>query len=116
MSRKNKETNEKPSIRVWTYEQARKALPYIKSLMASIREHRLETLGQGRFDKRLAIQPGQPTRKTMIAQADARKQAQDADDRFQQAVGELAGIDVYCVDPLRGEAVIPFLHDNQLAW
>src|SRR5262245_12135323 len=111
MSRKNEggkqDKNEggkqdKMAIRVWTYEQARKAVPYIKSLMHSIREHRLDALGQGRLDSRLGKQPGRPSRKTMIAQADARSESQKADDRFQQAVGELAGIDVYCVDPIRG--------------
>ena len=28
----------------------------------------------------------------------------------------LQAIDVYCLDPIQGLALIPFVHDKQLAW
>jgi hypothetical protein len=32
------------------------------------------------------------------------------------AAEELAELDVYSLDPLKGQALVPFVHDEQLAW
>src|SRR5262249_6152749 len=58
------------TIQVWTYEQARRALPYVASIMRSLREHRLEAQQQRQTAERLANQPGRPTREMLISEKD----------------------------------------------
>jgi Uncharacterized conserved protein (DUF2203) len=104
------------TIQVWTYEQAQAATPYITSILRSLREHALEALQHYRRAKRLADRPGRPSRATIIAQQEAEREAHQADDRFQDALGELQEMDIYTLDPIQGQALIPFVHNDQLAW
>ncbi len=104
------------TLRAWTYEEARKALPYVTSIMSNLREYRLEALQHDRTAKELARRPGRPDRATIIAREDAVSTAQQVDARYQESLEELHSLDVFCLDPLRGEAVIPFAHNEQLAW
>jgi len=103
-------------IRVWTLEQARGALPYLSSVLRSLREHRLEAVTQHRNAERLAQRPGRLDREGLIAQTEAAKAADQADERFQQALAELQALDIYLIDPIAGQALIPFVHDENLAW
>jgi len=104
------------TIRAWTYDQARNALPYIGSVMTSLREHWLEAQHFDRKSRQLADQPGRPDRKRIILQEETSQQAQKALEAFREAQEELNELDVFCTDPVRGEAVIPFSHDKELAW
>jgi hypothetical protein len=104
------------TVRVWTYEQALKAVPYISSLTRSLREQRLEAQSHSQRATRLAEKPGRPDRVALLAQADEVRQAGDAENRFDEILRELSGLDVFSLDPIRGEAVIPFLHSQKLAW
>ena len=118
MKRPN-QTNKKRRRRIlklWTHAQAQTALPYIASVVRSIREHRLEAQQYHLTAERLARQPGRPGRTAIIAQEEAVRDAERADERFQKAVRELHIIDVYCLDPMQGLALIPFVYENQLAW
>jgi hypothetical protein len=103
-------------LKIWSLAQAQSALPYVASVMRSIRDHRLEAQAQHLAAERLARQPGRPNRAAIIAQEEATQGAERADERFQNAVRELQAIDVYCLDPIQGLALIPFVHENQLAW
>lgn len=117
MSRKNKRAKRRVQfIPVWTFSQVQPALPYIASVMRSLREHRLAALTHDRTAKRLAARPGRPDRAALIAHEDAVRQAREADERFHEALEELHTLDIYCLDPVRGEALIPFAHEQQLAW
>jgi hypothetical protein len=104
------------TIQVWTYSQARAAARYIASVVRSIREHALEALSHHRTARRLADRPGRPDRSAIIDQKEAEEQAGRADERFQDAVNELEELDVFCLDPIQGQALVPFVHDEQLAW
>lgn len=104
------------TIQVWTYEQAQTAVPYISSILRSLREHALEALQHYHRAKRLANRPGRPDRAAIIAQQEAEKDAHRADDRFRDALDELQAMDVYTLDPIQGQALIPFVHNDQLAW
>jgi hypothetical protein len=104
------------TIQPWTYQQALGAVPYIRSIMTSLREHRLEASHHQLRARRLAQQPGRPDRSAIIAREEARKQAEVAADRFQEALEELGVLDVYCLDPVEGLALVPFAQDNDLAW
>jgi hypothetical protein len=106
----------KETIQPWTYEQALGVLPYLGSVVRSLREHRLEAVIRHREAKAIAGRPGRADRATIIAQEDAAKAARAADEQFEAALEELHQLDIYCLDPIRGEALVPFVHDNQLAW
>jgi hypothetical protein len=101
---------------VWTYTEAQAAIPYISSVVRSIREHALEALAQARIAQRINNRPGRPDRDTIIAHEEAAKSAREADEHFRDAVAELQALDVYCLDPIQGQALVPFVHDEQLAW
>jgi hypothetical protein len=103
-------------LRVWTYDLARAAVPYITSIVRSLREHALEINSRQREVKRLAALPGRPDRKTMIAQQEAERELRRAEARFEEAAGDLEQLDIFCLDPVRGQALVPFVHDGELAW
>lgn len=109
-----KKTNE--TLRVWTYAQAQAASPYITSVVRSLREHALDTLACHKRLRRLNERPGRPDRRTLIAVQDAQRALARAEDEFQDAVGELEVLDVFSLDPVRGQALIPFVQEEQLAW
>jgi hypothetical protein len=104
------------TIQVWTYEQARRVLPYVASIMRSLREHRLEAKKQRLTAQRLASQPGRPGRTNLIAHEQAVREASEAEDRFHEALEELHVLDIYCLDAIQGQALIPFAQEDQLAW
>jgi hypothetical protein len=104
------------TIQVWTYEQAQSAAPYIVSILRSLREHALEALQHYHRAKRIANRPGRPNRSAIIAQQEAEREARRADDRFRDALNELQDMDIYTLDPIQGLALVPFVHNDQLAW
>jgi hypothetical protein len=103
-------------LRTWTYQEAQAAAPYITSIMRSLREHYLEAQSQHRQARLIGERPGRLDRTARIVQEEATRAAAQAEDRFQHALDELQTLDVYCLDPLQGLALIPFVHDEQLAW
>src|SRR5262249_10539532 len=103
-------------VYVWSREQAQQALPYIASIMKSLREHWLDAQSQRRTAEHLAARSGRQDRAALIAQDEARADAQRAQARFDAAQAELLDLNLFCLDPIQGLALIPFAHDNQLAW
>jgi hypothetical protein len=117
MKRNRKEAKrEQRQVQTWNLPQARAALPYLSSVVRSLREHQLEALAHTRAANRLANRPGRPDRNTLIAEQEARKAAEQADAHVQEALAELEAMDVYCLDPVAGQALIPFVKNEQLAW
>lgn len=104
------------TIQVWTYKQAQAAAPYIASILRSLREHALDALQYFHRVKRIANRPGRPDRSTLIAQQEAEREARRADNRFRDALHELQEMDIYAFDPIQGLALVPFVHNDQLAW
>jgi hypothetical protein len=84
--------------------------------MSSLREHWLATQGHDRRARQLASLPGRPDRNRLLAEQAETDAARTAKERFEAAAEELHELDIFCTDPIRGEAVIPFVHDDQLAW
>src|SRR3954451_10923667 len=116
MKRNRKEARrEQRQVQVWNLPQARAALPYLSSVVRSLREHRLEALAHSQAAKRIANRPGRPDRITLIAEQEARKAAEQADANAQEALAELEAMDVFCLDPVAGQALIPFVKNEQLA-
>lgn len=103
-------------VSLWTYERAQAALPYLASVVRSLREHYLESAAQRRRAALLAGRPGRPNRETLIALEEHNRAAAAADGRFQDTLAELESLDIFCLDPNRGQALVPFLHGEELAW
>lgn len=117
MKRKRKQKRRKlRMISLWNYQQAHKALPYLRSIAGSLRDHWLEAQRKRVELKRLAEKPGRPGRGAILASQSADQEKTEAEDRFADALNELMGIDVYLLDPVRGVAFIPFQKDEELAW
>jgi hypothetical protein len=115
--KRNKSTKSRRQvIPVWTYEQARKASPYLASILRSVREHQIDAQRHDFAAKRLANAPGRPDRKSLIAHADATRDSGRAQDRVAEALGELDDLGIECLDPIRGIALVPFANEKQLAW
>lgn len=103
-------------IPIWTFDQAKQALPYITSIMQSLREHRLEARTQQRQAERLVAKYGKPDRRDLITHQETLREAQRAEDRYQDSLHELQELGVYCQNSIRGLALIPFVHEHLLAW
>jgi len=103
-------------LQVWSYDKARSATPYINSIVLSLREHALEIRSRQQEVKRLDELPGRPDRQTLIAQEEAQRDLHRAEHRFEDAAADLEQMDIFCLDPIRGQALVPFVHDEQLAW
>lgn len=117
MKRNRKESRRREhALQAWSLEQAQQALPYVASLMRSLREHRLEWLALQQQARRLEDQPGRPNRTQLIALEEVRRATAEAAERFEEVLNDLHTLDIYCLDPIRGEALIPFIRDEQLAW
>jgi hypothetical protein len=106
----------KHELQVWTYDLARAAVPYVTSIVRSLREHAIEINSWQQEVKRIADLPGRPDRKQMIDQQEAERELRRAEARFEEAAGDLEQLDIFCLDPVRGQALVPFVHDGELAW
>jgi len=116
MKRNKRTKSRRQVIPVWTYEQARKASPYLASILRSVREHRIDAQRHEVAAKRLADAPGRPDRKSLIAHTEATRESERAQDRVAEAIGELDDLGIECLDPVQGIALVPFANEDQLAW
>jgi hypothetical protein len=104
------------TLQVWSLNQARAAIPYLSSVLRSMRDHALQALAANHKARRLANKPGRTTRADLINWQEAEQEARHAEGLFQEAAGELEDLDVFTLDPIRGQALIPFVQEEQLAW
>ena len=117
MKRKRKQKRRQlRRIHLWSFPQAQKAMPYLRSVTRSLREHWLELQTKRLEFDRLSHRPGRPDRTAILASARADEEKTQAEDRFTDALNELMGIDVYLLDPVRGVAFVPFQKEEELAW
>ena len=104
------------TLQTWTIRQAEAAIPYIRSIVSSLREHHLAWQARRLDVQRLAAKPGRPDRTALIDMRLASDEVGLAANRALEAAEELADLDVFCLDPGEGQALVPFLYDDQLAW
>jgi hypothetical protein len=102
--------------RLWTFEEAQAAVPYLSSVARSLREHHLEILAKRREVQMFTERHGQPDRKALIEEQEARRDLEKAEQDYQDALEELSELNVQPLDPGEGMALVPFVQDNQLAW
>jgi hypothetical protein len=104
------------ALRLWAYEAAQSAVPYLRAVVRSLREHWLHVQSVRRQIQRLGSRPGRPDRQALIRRAVAVKELDQADSKLEETFAELKAIDVYCLDPAQGLALIPFGKGDELAW
>jgi hypothetical protein len=104
------------AIQVWTLTQAQAAVPYITSIVRSLREYALDMQRYKLTLEKLNQLSGRPKRDTLIAEQETKQTLTHAEHDFQAAADELQALDIYALDPIRGLALVPFVHDEQLAW
>jgi hypothetical protein len=117
MSRRpNGSKQSRRALRVWTLAQTEAAVPYLTSVIRSLREHTLEALVQRRELERLAARPGRPDRTALIAHQETDRQVRRAEEASREAAEELNALDIVPLDATAGTALVPFVHQEQLAW
>lgn len=104
------------SILAWTFDQAHRAEPYLASVVNSIRDHTLAAIRYERAVKRLADKPGRQDRDHIIAEANARAEADRSKQHLTEELQELRRLDLFCLDPIQGLALIPTVNEEELAW
>lgn len=104
------------SRRVWSYKQALSALPYLSSILRSVREHQTELRKHQLTADRLADKPGRPDRDALIARQEALRSARIAGEHLEAALDELEALDILCEAPLQGVALLPTVIDDRPAW
>jgi hypothetical protein len=116
--RKQSDQQPEPSAtqRLWSYEAALRAVPYLRAVVRSLREDWLHLQSVRRQIQRLDSRPGRPDRQTLILRAAAVQELDQADMKLEETFDELKGIDVYGLDPAQGLALIPFGKGDELAW
>jgi hypothetical protein len=103
-------------VRTWTYSQVRAVLPYVASIMGSLREHRLAALRHHLASDRLAAKPGRPGRDTLLALEEAAREARRAEADYQETLTELESLGIRCLNPVAGQALIPFCQGRKVTW
>jgi hypothetical protein len=115
-----KQRNQEPeavvSLRLWTFADVLKAVPYIRSLAQSLRDGWLEFRQAQETVERAKARPGRPNRDTLILLDESQRDVERAETKLEEIVGEMMALSAYCVDPGEGLAVIPFLRGQELAW
>jgi hypothetical protein len=116
--RKQSDQQPEPSkaLHLWTYEAALRAVPYLRAVVRSLRERWLHLQSIRRQIQRLDSRPGRPDRHTSSQRAVAIKELDQADIELEETRDELKAIEVYCLDPAQGLALIPFSKGDELAW
>lgn len=103
-------------VPLWTRVQAEKAAPYLSATLRSLRETLLDAKQHSLTAERLASKTGRPDRAARIALDDALRDDRRARESLHESLEELEALGVNCLDPLRGEALVPFAHQGTLAW
>jgi hypothetical protein len=102
--------------RLWTFEEAQAAVPYLSSVVCSLREHYLELLAKRREVQMFTQRHGRPDRKALLEEQEARRDLEKAEQDYQDALEELSELNEQLLDPGQGMALVLFIQDNQSAW
>ncbi len=113
MKRKSKHVR---VMRLWDWSEAKTAVPYLRSVLISLREHWLEArTAQVALDRHISDSSPRNTGRLLREKA-CQDDLTRAQDKFDLALEELAQIDVFLLDPVNGLALMPFRNENDLAW
>ncbi len=104
------------TLRLWTFDQAQAVVPYLVSIVRSLREHALHIQSIRRKLAALEDQPGRPDRRALITMEECKRDLARAEEENASALAELEALDVQLLDAVQGQVLVPFVHDDQLAW
>jgi hypothetical protein len=104
------------SLRLWSFDQAQAVVPYVSSIVRSLRERAIQMQSLRNDVTQIENKPGRPDRRAIIALESARKDLSHAELAYGEALEELEALDLQLLDATRGQALVPFTHDDQLAW
>jgi len=117
MRKQRKQKGERTvTLRLWTLAGAKKAAPYFRSLVQSLRDRWLELRDRQEQVRRIEARPGRPDRDALILLEDSRRDLARAEANVEEVIQEMVGFSIYGIDPAAGLAGIPSLHDKTLAW
>ena len=103
-------------LQLFTYAQAMRRVPYLRSVVRSQRQHWLD-LQQAHIQlRRLDSRPGRLDRHGIIYRQDLVRQAEAAGEWLQETLDELFDLGIYSIDPACGIVMMPFAAGNDLAW
>jgi hypothetical protein len=103
-------------MRLWLWSEVVGAIPYLRSIIGSVRDHWLALAFARRELDRIERLPGRATRSRMIDVQRLQHDREQAQAKFEDAMQELADLDVGLLDPVRGLAHIAFRKQDDLAW
>ena len=103
-------------MHLWTWNEVAKAIPYLRSITGSLREHWLDMLHAQRDIDRAAKAKGRPGTQQLLQDQRRFAEREDARAQFNDALDELHGVEAYLLDPVQGTAVMPFRKEDELAW
>ena len=116
MKRRRERSKRMRALRLWEWNDATKAVPYLRSVTGSLREHWLEVLSAKRQLK-LSNKEKAPAKRQQILDTEIRlDDCRRAQTKFDDALEELNEVDVFLLDPVKGQALIPFRKEDDLAW
>jgi len=116
MKRRKVRSKRMQIMHLWTRSDAVKAVPYLRSIIASLRECYLEVMNAERQVK-LANQKKSATRLQQILDQEKRDDdLERARTKFNDALDELTKVGVFLLEPVHGFALIPFRKGDDLAW
>jgi hypothetical protein len=101
---------------LWTFAHAQTACPYIRSVVSSLREQFLAMQTASRRLAQLEARPGRPTREDLIARHELKHELHQAESQLDEATAELDALNIFVLDPIQGQFLLPFVHNDQLAW
>jgi Uncharacterized conserved protein (DUF2203) len=99
---------------IWTYAEARAVLPYVASIMGSLREHRLDLLRHRLSSHRLATKPGRPTLDTLLDREEAAREEGRAGAEYEKTLAELEWLGIRCLDSAAGLAIFTVYESGYL--
>jgi hypothetical protein len=115
MSR-NTHESELVVVPLWTRARAVTATAYLASMLHSLRDSMVKAKQHSLAAHRLATRPGRLNRASLIAHAEAIRDSRVALDAVRDGMEELRSMGINSLDPVQGEALVPFLTQKQLAW
>ena len=116
MKNRKKRSKSMRVLNLWTRSDASKAVPYLRSVTGSLREHYLDVLRTQRTIDRAEHDETPNRRDRIIAKEKQNDERQRAQTKFDEALDELNHVDVFLLDPVKGTALIPFRKEDDLAW
>jgi hypothetical protein len=116
MKRRHERSERMRAVRLWDWSDATKAVPYLRSVIASLREHWLEVLNADHRLRALDKKKGPARRERLLEVKASQDERERAHVKFDDALEELNSVDVYLLDPVQGLALIPFRKEDDLAW